>query len=66
MIADFGYGVIVTAFLVALYSVGAAIYGERTKSAGWVEFGSPRHAIVVAAHFPLCRLVDLFACHELF
>ena len=37
MIADFGYGVIVVAFLVALYSVGAAIYGERTKSPGWIE-----------------------------
>ena len=37
MIADFGYGVIVIAFGIALYSVGAAIYGERTKSARWVE-----------------------------
>jgi cytochrome c-type biogenesis protein CcmF len=39
MVADLGYGVIVVAFLVALYSVGAAIYGERTKSSGWVESG---------------------------
>ena len=37
MVADFGYGVIVIAFLVALYSAGAAIYGERTKSADWIE-----------------------------
>ena len=38
MVADFGYGVIVMAFLVALYSAGAAIYGERTKSTDWIEF----------------------------
>lgn len=37
MVADFGYGVIVMAFLVALYSAGAAIYGERTKSTDWIE-----------------------------
>ena len=37
MVADFGYGVIVIAFLVALYSAGAAIYGERTKSTDWIE-----------------------------
>ena len=45
MVADFGYGVITIAFLVALYSAGAAIYGERTKSAKWVE--SARRAMLL-------------------
>src|SRR5271157_6580927 len=52
MIADFGYGVIVIAFVVALYSVGAAIYGERTKSANWVE--SARRAMLLL--WPLISL----------
>jgi cytochrome c-type biogenesis protein CcmF len=37
MLAEIGYGILVVAFIVALYSVGAAVYGERTKSANWVE-----------------------------
>ena len=52
MIADFGYGVIVIAFVVALYSVGAAIYGERTKSADWVK--SARRAMLLL--WPLISL----------
>jgi len=52
MISDFGYGVIVIAFVVALYSVGAAIYGERTKSADWVE--SARRAMLLL--WPLISL----------
>jgi len=52
MIADFGYGVIVIAFVVALYSVGAAIYGERIKSANWVE--SARRAMLLL--WPLISL----------
>jgi len=52
MIADFGYGVITIAFVVALYSVGAAIYGERTKSASWVE--SARRAMLLL--WPLISL----------
>src|SRR5271157_1177351 len=55
MIADFGYGVIVIAFVVALYSVGAAIYGERTKSANWVE--SARRAMLLL--WPLISLSAL-------
>ena len=31
MIANFGFGVLVITFLVTLYSVFAAIYGERKK-----------------------------------
>ena len=55
MIADFGYGVIVIAFVVALYSVGAAIYGERTKSANWVK--SARRAMLLL--WPLISLSAL-------
>ncbi len=52
MVADFGYGVIVISFLIALYSAGAAIYGERTKSAAWVE--SARRAMLLL--WPLISL----------
>src|SRR5512142_2930072 len=45
MMAEIGYGIIVVAFLVALYSVGAASYGERTKSAAVVE--SARRALLL-------------------
>ncbi len=55
MIADFGYGVIVIAFVVALYSVGTAIYGERTKSANWVK--SARRAMLLL--WPLISLSAL-------
>jgi cytochrome c-type biogenesis protein CcmF len=52
MLAEFGYGVVVVAFIVALYSVGAAIYGERTKSAAVVE--SARRAMLLL--WPLISL----------
>ncbi|HVM71199.1 MAG TPA: heme lyase CcmF/NrfE family subunit [Anaerolineales bacterium] len=55
MVADFGYGVIVIAFMAALYSAGAAIYGERTKSANWVE--SARRAMLLL--WPLISLSAL-------
>jgi uncharacterized membrane protein (DUF485 family) len=44
MIANFGFGVLVVSFLVTLYSVFAAIYGERTKNAAMVE--SARRAML--------------------
>src|SRR5512142_671453 len=52
MMAEIGYGIIVVAFLVALYSVGAAIYGERTKSSALVE--SARRAMLLL--WPLITL----------
>src|SRR5512147_2217637 len=52
MIANFGYGVLVISFLVALYSVFAAIYGERTKNASLVE--SARRAMLLT--WPLLTL----------
>ncbi len=52
MFAEIGYGILVVAFLVALYSVGAAIYGERTKSAAVVE--SARRAMLLL--WPLITL----------
>ena len=45
MIADFGFGVLVVTFLVTLYSVFAAIYGEQNKSAAMVE--SARRAMLL-------------------
>ena len=66
MVADFGYGVIVMAFLVALYSAGAAIYGERTKSTDWIEVSSARHVIVMATYFHFCRVADLLTDHKSF
>jgi cytochrome c-type biogenesis protein CcmF len=37
MLADFGYGVLTVALIVALYSVVAAVYGVRSKSEAIVE-----------------------------
>ncbi len=37
MLAEFGYGILAVTFLLALYSVGAAVYGAVAKSAGMVE-----------------------------
>src|ERR1700690_1855322 len=52
MLAEIGYGILVIAFFVALYSVGAAVYGERTNSAGMVE--SARRAMLLI--WPLITL----------
>jgi len=52
MLAEIGYGVLVVAFFVALYSVGAAIYGDRKKSAAFVE--SARRAMLLL--WPLITL----------
>ena len=52
MLADFGYGILVVTFLVALYSVIAAYMGERNKSAQMVE--SARRAQLLT--FPLLTI----------
>jgi len=52
MIADFGYGVLVVSFLVALYSVFAAIYGEVKKIPSMVE--SARRSMLLT--WPLLTL----------
>src|SRR5512143_151072 len=55
MIANFGFGVLVITFLVALYGVGAAVYGGLNKRADWVE--SARLAMLLT--FPLISVVAL-------
>ncbi len=52
MFADIGYGVLAVSFFVALYSAGAAVYGERKKSAAIVE--SARRAMLLL--WPLITL----------
>jgi cytochrome c-type biogenesis protein CcmF len=52
MIADFGYGVLVVSFLVALYSVVAAVYGELKNKPALVE--SARRAMLLT--WPLLTL----------
>jgi cytochrome c-type biogenesis protein CcmF len=52
MLADIGYGILVVTFIVALYSVGAAVYGERRKSAAFIE--SARRAMLLT--WPLITL----------
>ena len=52
MLAEIGYGILVIAFFVALYSVGAAVYGERTHSASMIE--SARRAMLLI--WPLITL----------
>ncbi len=55
MLADFGFGVLVITFLVALYSIGAALYGHFSKRQKWVE--SARLAMLLT--FPLLTLASL-------
>ena len=55
MLAQFGFGVLVTTFLVSLYSVVAALYGYFSKSDRWVE--SSRRAVILT--FPLVSLAAL-------
>ena len=52
MLAEIGYGILVVTFIVALYSVGAAIYGDRKKSVAFVE--SARRAMLLT--WPLISL----------
>jgi len=52
MIADFGYGVLVVTFLVALYSVFAAVYGDIKKIPALVE--SARRSMLLT--WPLLTL----------
>ena len=52
MIANFGYGVLVLTFLVTLYSIFAAVFGERSKNPSLVE--SARRAMLLT--WPLLTL----------
>ena len=55
MVADFGYGVLVVSFVLAIYAIGAAIYGYVRKSQNWVE--SSRLAMLLT--FPMVSLSTL-------
>ncbi len=55
MLADFGFGILVITFLLALYSIGAALYGHFYKEQKWVE--SARRAMLLT--FPLLTLAAL-------
>jgi cytochrome c-type biogenesis protein CcmF len=52
MFADFGFGILVVTFLLALFSVAAAVYGYKVKEDRWVE--SARRAMLLT--FPLVTL----------
>ena len=52
MLPEIGYGVLVVAFIAALYSVAAAIHGDRSRSAGTVK--SARRAMLLL--WPLITL----------
>src|SRR6185369_7024804 len=52
MFAEFGYGILIVSFLVAIYGVIVAIYGARKKSATLVE--SARRAMLLT--FPLISI----------
>ncbi len=54
MIADFGYGVLVLAFVMALYAAGASIYGALQKKPSAVE--SARRAMLLT--FPLISIAS--------
>jgi len=55
MFVDFGYGVLVISFLLAIYAIGSAIYGFKSKSQKWVE--SSRLAMQLT--FPMISLSAL-------
>jgi cytochrome c-type biogenesis protein CcmF len=55
MLAQFGFGVLVLTFLLALFSVGAAVFGYLNKSERWVE--TARRAMLLT--FPLVTLASL-------
>ncbi|MDD5368099.1 MAG: heme lyase CcmF/NrfE family subunit [Anaerolineaceae bacterium] len=55
MVANFGFGVLVITFVVALYSAGAAVYGALKNSHTWVE--SARHGMLLT--WPLITLSAL-------
>lgn len=55
MIANFGFGVLVITFLVALYGAGASVYGAVKNRADWIE--SAR--LAMALTFPLVSLAAL-------
>lgn len=52
MFAEFGYGVLVVSFVLAVYAIGAAVYGQSSKSQKWVE--SSRLAMQLT--FPMISL----------
>lgn len=55
MFAEFGYGVLLVSFLVALYSIIAALYGVKNKSYSLVE--SARRAMLLT--FPLISIAAI-------
>lgn len=55
MIANFGFGVLVITFVLALYSAGAAFYGARKNSRAWVD--SARYGMLLT--WPLITLAAL-------
>jgi hypothetical protein len=55
MLAQFGYGILVVTFLLALYSVGIAVFGYFTKSSSLVE--SARRSMLLT--FPLLSVAAL-------
>ena len=54
MVANFGYGALVIAFLVSMYGVFAAVYGARNKAPAWVEQRPQCHAADLPSADPLC------------
>jgi cytochrome c-type biogenesis protein CcmF len=55
MLADFGYGILILTFLLALFSIAAAVIGSLKQSAAWVE--SARRAVLLT--FPLISLAAI-------
>jgi cytochrome c-type biogenesis protein CcmF len=52
MLIEFGFGALVITFVLALYGIGAAIYGARRNSLVWIE--SARYAMLLT--WPLITL----------
>jgi cytochrome c-type biogenesis protein CcmF len=55
MVANFGFGVLLVAFLISIYGIIAAVYGARKNDQAWVE--SARLAMLLT--FPLITISSL-------
>ena len=66
MFAEFGYGILVVSFLVAIYSVIAAIYGAKNKSAALVESARRAMLLMFPLHLAFSGGIDLFTGQQSF
>ena len=60
MIAEFGYGIALVSFLVAIYSIVAAVYGAQKKIRFHGGKRAARHVTHISSYYACGRGIDLF------